>query len=68
METAKFVSGVRKCKRIAQTVSGFRISLIFELAIEQLKSRAGIRIFSKAEYKRKNLITVGGFHKQILKH
>ena len=64
----KFVSEVSKCKRIAQTVSGFRTVLITELAFEQLKAGAGIRVFSKVEYKRKNLIMVSGIHKLNLKH
>ena len=45
-------SGNRKtCRRIPQTVCGFRILFITELACEQLKARAGTLIYSNAEIK-----------------
>ena len=52
----------RKCKRSPQTVGGFIT------VIAKLKSRAGIIIFSNAEFKSKNLTIVSGIHEQILKH
>ena len=51
VESAKLVSGIRKCKRIPQTLIGFRILFITKLAYEQLKARAGIFIYSKRELK-----------------
>ena len=53
--------------RILQTVSGFRILLITYLAYRQLKARAGILIYSNAEFKGKDLIVVSGIHEQIPK-
>ena len=54
--------------RIPQTVSGFRILFITELAYEQVKARAAIFIYSDAEFKGKDLTLVSGIHKQISKH
>ena len=62
------VSGVRKGKRVTQTLSGFRILFISELAYEQLKARSEILIYSKAEFKGKDLTIVSGIHKPISKH
>ena len=67
MEPAKLVSGIRKSKRIPQTVSGFRVLFITEHAYEQLKARARILINSNAEFKGKDLTIVSGIHEQISK-
>ena len=67
MESAKFVSGFCKCKRIPQTVRGFRILFNTELAYEQLKAGAAILIYSNADFKGKNLTIVSGIHEQISK-
>ena len=64
VETAKFVSEIRKYKRIPQTVSGFRNLFNAEIVSEQLKARAGILISSNAEFKAKDLIIVSGIHEQ----
>ena len=48
VESAKFVSGIRKYKRTSQTVYEFRFLFTTELAYEQLKSRAEIFIYSNA--------------------
>ena len=58
-------SGFRNCKRIPQTVSGFRILFITELAYEQLKARAGFLIYSNAELKGQELTIDSGIHEQI---
>ena len=68
MESAKFVRGTRKCQRIPQNVSEFRILSITEFAYEQLKARVGILIYSNAQYKGKKLTIVSGIQKQISKH
>ena len=68
MESAN-VSGIRKiCKRNPQTVSGLGILFITELAYKQLKARAGILIYSNAEFKGKDLTIVSGNHEQVSKH
>ena len=56
MESAKFVSGIRKCKRIPQTEKDFRKLFITELA------------YALAEFKSKDLAIVSGINEQILKH
>ena len=68
MESAKLVSGIRNCQRIPHTVSEFRILSITELAHEQLKARAGVLIYSNAEFKGKVLTIVSRIHEQISKH
>ena len=71
VESAKLVSGIRKCKRIPQTLIGFRILFITKLAYEQLKARAGIFIYSKGNWKEmkwKDLTIVSGIHELISKH
>ena len=68
MDSAKFVGGIGKFKRIPQTVNGFRVLFITELAYEQLKARAGIIIYGNAEFKGKDLTIVSGIHEQISNH
>ena len=68
VKSAKFVSGIHKFTRIPQTVSGLRNLFKSELGYEQLKSRAGIVIYSNAEFEGKNLIIVNGIREQISKH
>ena len=68
MESAKFVSGIHKCKRIPQTVSGFRFLFITKLAYKQLKARAGTLIYGDAEFKGKDITIVSGIHEQISKY
>ena len=51
-----------------QTITGFRILFITELAYKQLKARAGILIYRNEEVKGKDLIIVSGIHEQFSKH
>ena len=68
VESANFVRKIRNCKRIPQSVSGFRISSYTELAYEQLKAIAGVLIYSNAEFNGKDLTIVSGIHEQISKY
>ena len=60
-------SGFYNGEWIPQKVSGVRTYFLNELAYEQLKARAGILIFSNAEFKSKVLTIVIGIHEQILR-
>ena len=67
LESEKFVSGIRKSKRIPQT-KWIHSSVFTELANKQLKARAGFLIYSNAGFKVKVLTIVSGIHEQISKH
>ena len=68
MESAKFVGGFRKCKRITQTVSRFRIMFVTKLGYEQLKATAATLIYGNAVFKGKDLTIVSRIHEHISKH
>ena len=53
--------------QILQTVSGFRILFISELAYEELKIRAINLIYGNAEFEIKELTLNNGIHKRISK-
>ena len=67
MESATFESEIRKCKRFQQTVNGFKILFFTELPFEQSKARAGILIYSNAEFKGKDLNIVSEIYEQVSK-
>ena len=50
-----------------QTVIGFRILFITELAYEQLKARAGFLVCSDENFKNKDLTLVNGVHEQTFR-
>ena len=64
---AKLVSGIRTCKWVPQTVSGFRVLFFTELAYEQLRARAGILIYTNVKFKCKDLTIVSGIHEKNFK-
>ena len=73
MESAN-VSGFRKiCNRNPQMSADstnckwIQNFVYFELAYEQLKTRAGILIYSNAEFKGNDLTIVSGMHERISK-
>ena len=63
----QIVTGIRNCKRIPQTASGFRILFITKLAYEELKARAGTLTCSTAEFTGKDLTIISGIHEKIKK-
>ena len=55
VEATKFVSGIRKGKRIPQIVSDYEFLFFTEIAYEKLKARGGIFIYSNAQFESKDL-------------